>query len=68
MGGYDHTVSKRMKALRQRRKALGMTEVREFVPPDLVPALKAIAEEMRDPAKAEAYRNRFPKSEKQEEE
>lgn len=63
MGGHDKTYAERMKRLRQRQKASGLAEVRERVPPDLVPALKAIAAEMRDPETAEKYRNRVPKPE-----
>lgn len=60
MGGHDYTFKERQQRRRDRLKASGLAEVRERVPPDLVPVLKAIAAEMRDPGKAEEYRKRFP--------
>lgn len=65
MGGHDHTYAERQRKMRRRRKESGLAEVRERVPPDLVPALKAIAAEMRDPDKADEYRKLFSKTESQ---
>ena len=62
MAGYDYTYAERQRRMRAKRKASGLAEVREREPPDLVPVLKAIAAEMRDPEKAEEYRKRFPES------
>jgi hypothetical protein len=65
LAGNDYTYAQRQRKMRAKRKASGLAEVRERVPPDLVPVLKAIAAEMRDPEKAEEYRKRFPESESQ---
>ena len=58
----DYTYKERQQRRRDRLKASGLAEVRERVPPDLVPLLKQIAAAMRDPEKVEAYRQQLSKS------
>lgn len=55
MAGHDYTYAERQRRRRQRLKASGLAEVRERVPPQFVPVLKEIAEEMRDPVKARKW-------------
>ena len=59
MAGHDYTQAERQRRARARKKASGLVEVRDRVPSDLAPELKRIAAEMRDPVKAEIYRQRL---------
>lgn len=61
MARHDYTEKERQQRMRDKRKAEGLAEVRERVPPDLVPVLKAIAVEMRTPKGAEKYRRHLKK-------